>query len=109
MLAADLVATGADLVLLQEVTDQHVADLRAAGVLDVYPFQVLAPSDQPHGSAILSKLPIGHGGVIELAGYPMTRAEVVTKAGTVVVINVHPLAPSVSRSRLPAGTTSWPR
>ncbi len=95
LLARDLVATGADLLLLQEVTEQHVADLRAEGVLDAYPFQVLAPSDRPHGSAILSQLPITTGGVIKVAGYPMTRAEVVTAAGTVVVVNVHPLAPSV--------------
>jgi endonuclease/exonuclease/phosphatase (EEP) superfamily protein YafD len=95
LLAGDLAAGGADLILLQEVTEQHVADLRAAGVLDAFPFQVLAPSGKPHGSAILSKLPIKCGAVIAVAGYPMTRAEVETASGSVVVVNVHPLAPSV--------------
>ena len=95
LLAADLMDSGADLMLLQEVSEQHLADLRAAGVLDAYPFQILAPSERPHGSAILSKLPISTGGIIKAAGYPMTRAEVVTAAGIVVVLNVHPLAPSI--------------
>lgn len=101
LLAADLVATGADLLLLQEVTEQHLADLRVAGALDTYPFQVLAPSERPYGSAILSTLPITTGGVITAAGYPLTRAEVVTAAGTVVVLNVHPLAPSIPKQVAP--------
>ena len=32
LLAADLIATGADLLLLQEVTEDHLSELRAAGV-----------------------------------------------------------------------------
>lgn len=100
-LAADLAAIEADLLLLQEVTEQHLDVLRAAGVLDRYPYQVLAPSERPHGSAILSTLPIGSGGVIEIAGYPITRADVMTEAGTVVVLNVHPLAPSIPKQVAP--------
>ena len=94
-LAGDLATTGAEVILLQEVTAEHVAELRAAGMLDAYPYQVLDPSPMTHGSAILSTLPISAGGAIEVAGYPMTRADIVTSAGTVGVVNVHTVAPTL--------------
>ena len=41
-----------------------------------------------HGSAILSKLPIIGGGAFNEAGSPMTRADIATDAGTIMLINV---------------------
>jgi endonuclease/exonuclease/phosphatase (EEP) superfamily protein YafD len=91
--AADLVRTDADVIALQEVTPQHLVDLRAAGLLDAYPHQVLDPHPKFHGSAILSRLPIAAGGPIDVAGSPMTQADIVTAAGPVRVVNVHTVAP----------------
>ena len=91
--AADLLLTGADVITLQEVTSQHLDDLRAAGLLAAYPYQVLDPQPKFHGSAILSRLPIADGGRIDVAGSPMTQADVVTAAGTVRIVSVHTVAP----------------
>ena len=99
-LAADLLATGADVILLQEVTQAHLAELGAAGLLHAYPFHVFDPHLGSHGSAILSALPISAGRAIDVAGSPMTRADISTAAGTVRVINVHTVAPiNESRAR----------
>ncbi len=91
--AADLRRTGADVITVQEVTPQHLDGMRAAGLLDAYPHQVLDPRPGFHGSAILSRLPIAAGGPIDVAGSPMTRADIVTAAGPVRVVNVHTVAP----------------
>ena len=92
-LAHDLAATGSDVILLQEVTPEHLADIRFVGLLGQYPYHVLDPRSGFHGSAILSKLPIENGESFLLAGSPMTRAEVTTSVGVVTVINVHTVAP----------------
>ena len=92
-LAAELVSSGAQVLLLQEVTPEHLRDLRAAGLLDSYPFQVLDPLPGFHGSVILSTLPIVNGRPIDVAGSPMTQADVITAAGPVRIVNVHAVAP----------------
>lgn len=98
--AAELEASGADVLLLQEVTPEHVRELSDAGLLARYPYQVLDPLPGFHGSAILSTLPIVDGRAFDVAGSPMTRAEVRTAAGPVRVVNVHAVAPlSESQAR----------
>ena len=92
-LSHDLAATGADVLVLQEFTPEHLADITHAGLLRDYPHQILDAKPGFHGSAILSKLPIIGGGAFDEAGSPMTRADIATDAGTVVLINVHPVAP----------------
>ena len=92
-LAHDLAATGADLLVLQEFTPEHLADITHAGLLIDYPHQILDATPGFHGSAILSKLPIISGGAFDQAGSPMTRADIATAAGTVALVNVHPVAP----------------
>src|SRR5664279_2697653 len=92
-LSHDLAATGADVLVLQEFTPEHLADITHAGLLDEYPHRILDATPGFHGSAILSKFPISAGGAFDEAGSPMTRADIVTAAGTVVLINVHPVAP----------------
>ena len=92
-LSAGLLATGADVIALQEVTPDNLAGLRAAGLLAAYPHQVLDPRPEFHGSVILSRLPIADGGAIDVAGSPMTRADIVTAAGAFRLVNVHTVAP----------------
>ena len=92
-LARDLAATGADVIVLQEVSAEHLAGLGAAGLLAKYPYQVLDPLPTFHGSAILSTLPIADGRAFDVAGSPMTRADLITGTGIVRLINVHTVAP----------------
>jgi len=91
-LARDLAATGADVIVLQEVSAEHLAGLGAAGLLAKYPYQVLDPLPTFHGSAILSTLPIADGRAFDVAGSPMTRADLITGTGIVRLINVHTVA-----------------
>ncbi len=92
-LGRDLAATGADVIALQEVSAEHLAGLRASGLLDSYPYQVLDPLPEFHGSAILSRLPLTDGRAFDVAGSPMTRADISTTTGIVRLINVHTVAP----------------
>ena len=98
--AAELATSGADVLLLQEVTPEHVRELSDAGLLTRYPYQVLDALPGFHGSAILSTLPIVDGRAFDVAGSPMTRADVITAAGPVRMVNVHAVAPlSESQAR----------
>jgi len=92
-LGRDLAATGADVIVLQEVSAEHLAGLGVAGLLAKYPYQVVDPLPAFHGSAILSTLPIADGRAFDVAGSPMTRADLTTGAGIIRLINVHTVAP----------------
>ena len=52
--------TTADVVVLQELSDEHMADLSDCGLLDAYPHHVLDPTADFHGSAVLSRWPLSH-------------------------------------------------
>jgi endonuclease/exonuclease/phosphatase (EEP) superfamily protein YafD len=92
-LVAGLTAAGPDVLLLQELTPAHLARLAAAGALDPYPHRLVDAREWVHGGAVLSRWPLAGGTVFELAGSPLTRADVVTPAGPVRVVNVHLVAP----------------
>lgn len=92
-LGADLARSDADVVVLQEVTPEHAEALSRTSLWAAYPHRVLDPLPGPHGSAILSRYPIRSGGAFPVAGYPMTRADVLTPAGVVRVVDVHAVAP----------------
>ena len=94
-LGRDLAATGADVIVLQEVSAEHLAGLGSAGLLAEYPYQVLDPLPEFHGSAILSRLPLTDGRAFDVAGSPMTRADISTGTGIVRLINVHTVAPLI--------------
>lgn len=92
-LGRDLAATSADVIVLQEVSAEHLAGLASGGLLAAYPYQVLDPLPGFYGSAILSTLPLADGRAFDVAGSPMTRADVTTGTGIVRLINVHTVAP----------------
>ncbi len=92
-LAASLATDQADLWALQEVTPQHLAALDRAGVLDSFTHRVLDPQTGYFGSALLSRLPLSDGRVLDLAGSPVTAGRVETPAGPVLVVSVHLLNP----------------
>jgi endonuclease/exonuclease/phosphatase family metal-dependent hydrolase len=92
-LAGELAGLDADVCLLQEITPEHLDRIRAAGLLDVFPYAVLDPRPGFHGSAILSRLPFADSATIEIGGVPMTRADLRLAERTIRVVNVHTEAP----------------
>ena len=63
-----------DLVALEEVTPDDVAQLQASGVLAPYSEHLLAPSPQSDGMAVWSTVPLGDATVWDDAGHPALRA-----------------------------------
>lgn len=92
-LAGELSRTGADVILLQEITPENIAVLQAAPLWAAYPERVADPLPGFHGSLILSRLPVTDGRAIDVAGMPMTRADISTAAGPVRIVDVHAKAP----------------
>jgi len=100
-IAREIVGSDANVVALQEVTETHLASLRAAGVVDMYPHTLLDPRSGGFGSAILSKTPVTDARVVDLAGVPMSRATLLVGDRPVELFNVHTMAP-VGTQRLAA-------
>ncbi|TFD30671.1 endonuclease/exonuclease/phosphatase family protein [Cryobacterium cryoconiti] len=92
-LARELVATGADVIVLQEVTPEHVTALNASPLAAAYPHRLLDPLPGYHGSAIFSRFAIAGGGPIDVAGSPMLQADIHLPGGLIRLINVHTVAP----------------
>jgi endonuclease/exonuclease/phosphatase (EEP) superfamily protein YafD len=92
-IAREALASGADVVVLQEVTPAHVESLRAEGVLDAYPYAVVDARSGAFGSAILSRLLLTDARVDDLAGLPMSRATVTVDGRQVRLLDVHTLSP----------------
>ncbi|MEB0288269.1 endonuclease/exonuclease/phosphatase family protein [Cryobacterium sp. 10I1] len=97
-LAGELVATDADVIVLEEVTPEHLATLAASPLWAAYPERILDALPGYHGSAIFSRLPIEDGGPIDVAGSPMLEARIHTPAGLVRIIDVHAVAPVTSEN-----------
>ncbi|MBA8952020.1 endonuclease/exonuclease/phosphatase family protein [Actinomadura namibiensis] len=94
--------TGPDVLTLQELTPQALADLRNAGVDALFPHRVLHARHGAGGSGIYSRYPLRGRGPIDI-GFLQARAEVlVPKAPPVEVVSVHPCAPAV-----PASADCW--
>lgn len=92
-LAGELLATGADVIVLQEVTPEVLAALTAGPLWAAYPGRVADALPGFHGSLILSRLPVTAGRAFDVAGSPMTLADISTPAGPVRVVDVHAVAP----------------
>lgn len=97
-LAAELVGTDADVIVLAEVTPEHLDSLEASPLWGAYPYRAVDARPGFHGSAIFSRLAIDSGGPIDVAGSPMLEATIQTAAGLVRVIDVHTLAPIDARN-----------
>ena len=93
VLFESLVANGADVVMLQEITPAELDLLARTASWGDFPHRILDARPGAHGSVIVSRFAIDEGGVIWPGGWPMTRAVVRTAAGPVEFINVHVIAP----------------
>jgi endonuclease/exonuclease/phosphatase (EEP) superfamily protein YafD len=92
-LLRELAATGADVLDLQEITPAWVDDFRRAGLLDAYPYHVLAPLGGPRGTAILSRLPLRDATTVTALGNGLASANIELAGRSVRLLAVHPLAP----------------
>ena len=106
-LGDDLAAEDADVVVVQEVTDEVLAELEKSALWTNYPYHSAAPEPLYHGAATFSKFPILDGHSIDVAGYPMLLTDLQTPAGVVRVINVHTVAP-VAEVDAPAWAGQFP-
>ncbi|MEV4639869.1 endonuclease/exonuclease/phosphatase family protein [Actinoplanes sp. NPDC049548] len=91
--------SGADVLSLQEVTPEHLARLRKAGLPGTYPYSVIDALPGFHGSAIFSKLPLTAARAFDVDGSPMTTATITRGGRTVRIVAVHAVAPLSGTNR----------
>jgi endonuclease/exonuclease/phosphatase family metal-dependent hydrolase len=92
-LGDDLAAEGADVVVVQEVTDSVLSDLSRSALWTQYPYRATAPENLFQGAATFSVFPITHSETIDVAGRAMLLTDLQTPAGPLRVVNVHVEAP----------------
>ena len=92
-----LACSDADVIALQELTDDHLAALRRGGLLGAYPHHILDPEPGFAGSAVLSRLPFASSAVIDVEGSPMTEAVIRVGDGLVTVLSVHATNPGTGQ------------
>jgi endonuclease/exonuclease/phosphatase (EEP) superfamily protein YafD len=98
--AADLEALRPDVILLQEITPWNLAELKSTGLFDRFPNELSDPQEGVHGSLVLSRFPLRDGSSFQVAGWPMSKVDVLTDGGPVRVVNVHAVAP-LAAERIP--------
>ena len=91
--AADVVATGADVLVLGEFTPTYQAAFEQL-VGDDYPFRAEHPLPSPAGIAVWSRFPIRTGGVVDLEGRPTVDVVLDVDGRAARVIGVHPSPPT---------------
>lgn len=92
-LGEELAAADADILLLQELSSEHLAMIKSAGAFDGYPWSYVDPRPGSFGAGIWSKWPLSGGETWEPGGLPMVRATVDVGGTEVRVFNVHCKAP----------------
>lgn len=96
-LMAELRATDAEVLVIQEVTFRLLPAIRA-GLDRTYPHHALMPREDSYGSAIFSKVPLRHGAVLDVADLPMLSATARIEGIDVRLWDVHTRAPTRSNS-----------
>lgn len=92
--ARQAVESGADVLVLIELTPAYVDRLRAAGVDERYPHQMLDPQEHPYGSGIYSRLPLHEASLRSLASHVEPQVTVDVGGQLVDVMSVHASAPA---------------
>ena len=92
--AAQLAATGADVLILVELTPRTWRELSTAGIADPYPYQSVQLYTGSGGVAVLSKDPIRNGDLVDRWGLGALSLEVDTGSTWIHVVAVHPTNPT---------------
>jgi endonuclease/exonuclease/phosphatase (EEP) superfamily protein YafD len=94
-LATELLATDADVLLVQELTPEWVDAFRAAGLEREYRFSfVRQRDDRGSGMGIYSRLPLNRPRIAFTGGWPTMAASVRVGDRSVAIVNVHAIGPS---------------
>ena len=103
---------GVDLLVVQEITPAHVADMERAGLLDLFPYRAGDPGAVGEGTMVFSRAPIGEPervstthdgwlvrtlgvGVLAVHSYPPTVPEVWRSDHAVIAAAVEDLEPDL--------------
>jgi endonuclease/exonuclease/phosphatase (EEP) superfamily protein YafD len=98
-LARELARDGADVLVMQELTEHWWATLRSTGLLDAYPNEVHVVHKDAGGAAVLSRLPMSGERIIDVDGWPFIAATVSVDGHPVRVFDVHPVPPAYLLAR----------
>lgn len=96
-----LLASGADVLVLLEYTDDVDGQLHDAGASDLYPFSELRPSDSK-GIGIWSKYPLSNASFEEVVERPALTVTLDVDGSPMRIVAVHPRPPSS-----PDGAAVW--
>jgi endonuclease/exonuclease/phosphatase (EEP) superfamily protein YafD len=94
---AELLALGADLLVLQEVSHAWAAALDAREVAEAFPHRRIEAREGAFGFAVLSRHPLSTVEEVDLAGVPLVDATMSVDGRPVRVFGVHTLPPYRSR------------
>lgn len=95
-LAAELLATDADVLVVQEVTEEWDEVLERSGVYARYPHRTAIVREDAGGGAILSRLPIGSARRDRMReDWALLSAVVSVGSRSFTVVNVHPAQPAL--------------
>ncbi len=92
-LGHELAAAAADVLLLQELSSEHLAMIKATGAFDDFPWSYVDPRRGSFGAGIWSRHPLTDGETWEPGGLPMVRATVEVAGHPVRIFNIHCKAP----------------
>jgi endonuclease/exonuclease/phosphatase family metal-dependent hydrolase len=106
VLVARVRQLGADVLFLQELTEEAVTRLKQAGLEDLLPHAQLELWGGSRGSGIYSRFPLGEGPRVEAVHMAQPTALLrLPGGGAVELVGVHPVTPQLGRRR--GGATRW--
>jgi endonuclease/exonuclease/phosphatase (EEP) superfamily protein YafD len=95
---------GADVLFLQELTEDAVTRLKQAGLEDLMPFALPELRGGSRGSGIYSRFPLREGPAVAPAYMAQPTAQIeLPGGGAVELVCVHPVAPNLGRR----GAARW--
>jgi endonuclease/exonuclease/phosphatase (EEP) superfamily protein YafD len=87
-------SSGADVLVLVELTPRYVELMRAAGADEAYPYQVRLPETSPSGEGIYSRLPLLDTGELRFGETNSPMASVRFGTGSLRIVALHTYAPN---------------
>lgn len=91
--AGSVAGSGADVVVLMEVSPDFLAEFERQAGLEAYGYRVSEPRYGTNGQILWSRWPLEEVQLRTVAGTPMLQATLATPAGPVVVHTLHASAP----------------
>ena len=96
-LGRELAAFEPDVLLLQELSPEHLTMIKSAGAFDPFPYSYVDARPGSFGGGIWSRFPLSEGETWQVAGVPLVRATIDVDGTRVRVFDVHLKAPTRPR------------